>query len=109
MQCSAEHIINQTIKGTLGHNYAFCDDVFAELRHYITKKQHICIATKGIEVNTCLFINDVLEKYIKTKNVAIISGPSFAIDIINHDPIGLALASKNDQTCDLILEIFICF
>ncbi|MBE6144583.1 MAG: NAD(P)-dependent glycerol-3-phosphate dehydrogenase [Firmicutes bacterium] len=83
---------------------AFCDDVFAELRHYITKKQHICIATKGIEQDTCLFINDVLEKYIKTKNVAIISGPSFAIDIASQVPIGLTLATKSKKTESILKE-----
>jgi len=77
---------------------AFCDDVFNELKNYIKKEQHIVIATKGIEQDTCLFITDVLEKYIKTKNVAVISGPSFAVDIAANVPIGLSLATKNKKT-----------
>ena len=81
---------------------AFCDDVFSELRHYIKKEQHICIATKGIEQDTCLFITDVLEKYIKSKNVAVISGPSFAVDIASNVPIGLTLATKNSKTEELL-------
>lgn len=40
MQCSAEHIINQTIKGTLGHNYAFCDDVFDALHVLLNGNYH---------------------------------------------------------------------
>lgn len=83
---------------------AFCDNVFSELKHYIKKEQHICIATKGIEQDTCLFIVDVLEKYIKTKNIAVISGPSFAIDIASNVPIGLSLATKNKKTEALIKE-----
>ena len=81
---------------------AFCDDVFKELKNYIKKEQHIVIATKGIENDTCLFIVDVLEKYIKTKNVAVISGPSFAIDIASNVPIGLTLATKNKKTEELV-------
>lgn len=81
---------------------AFCDDVFCELKNYITKEQHICIATKGIEQDTCLFITDVLEKYIKTENVAVISGPSFAVDIASNVPIGLTLATKNKITEELL-------
>lgn len=50
----------------------FVDDISYELSKYYGKKQHICIATKGIEQDTCLFIDDVLGKYIKTKNIAII-------------------------------------
>ena len=81
---------------------AFCDNVFDELKNYIKKEQHICIATKGIEQDTCLFITDVLDKYIKTKNVAVVSGPSFAIDIASNVPIGLTLATKNKKTEELL-------
>ena len=80
----------------------FVDEVASELSKYIKKGQHICIATKGIEQDTCLFIDDVVQKYIKTKNIAAISGPSFAVDIANHVPIGLTLATKNKKTAALI-------
>lgn len=80
----------------------FVDEVASELSKYIKKGQHICIATKGIEQDTCLFIDDVVQKYIKTKNIAAISGPSFAVDIANHVPIGLTLATKNKKTATLI-------
>lgn len=80
----------------------FVDEVAVELAKYIKKEQHICIATKGIEQDTCLFIDDVVQKYIKTKNIAAISGPSFAVDIANHVPIGLTLATKNKKTAALI-------
>ena len=81
---------------------AFCDNVFSELKNYVKKEQHIVIATKGIEQDTCLFITDVLDKYIKTKNIAVISGPSFAIDIASNVPIGLSLATKNKKTEELL-------
>lgn len=75
----------------------FIDDVSLEISPYINK-QHICIATKGIENDTCRFVDDVILNYIKTKKCAVISGPSFAVDIIDKVPIGLALATKNKKT-----------
>lgn len=80
----------------------FVDSVSLELSKYIKDDQHICLASKGIEQDTCLFVDDVLKKYIKTKNLAVISGPSFAIDIANNNPIGLTLATKNKKTCEII-------
>ncbi len=80
----------------------FVNDTAQELAKYIKKEQHICIATKGIEQNTCLFINEVIEKHIKTKNIAVISGPSFAEDMANSVPIGLALATKNKKTSTIL-------
>lgn len=74
------------------------NDVSKELAKYYKKKQHICIASKGIEQNTCLFVNDVLTKYIKTKKIAVISGGTFAIDMYKNCPLGLSLATKNKET-----------
>ena len=59
----------------------FIDDVAKDLSNYYNK-QHICIASKGIEQDTCLFADSVVKKYIKTDKLAVISGPSFASDII---------------------------
>ena len=80
----------------------FVDSVSSELSNYIKDDQHICLASKGIEQDTCLFVDDVLKKYIKTKNIAVISGPSFAIDIAKNHPIGLTIATKNKKTCEII-------
>ncbi len=80
------------------------DDVSLKLKNIINKNQHICVASKGIEQETCLFVIDVINKYIKTNKVAVISGPSFAVDIIKKVPIGLTLATKNNKTEKIVKE-----
>ena len=82
------------------------DSVFKELKPLLTKDQHICIASKGIEQDTCRFQHEILTSVINTNKYAVISGPSFAIDIINHDPIGLTIAGANNKTVKLIKDIF---
>lgn len=84
----------------------FVDTTTQELKKYITKDQHICIASKGIEQDTCLFVTDVVEKHISTDKISVISGPSFAIDIVQKMPIGLTLASKNKKTVEIVQEAF---
>ncbi len=79
---------------------AFVDDLAKEMKPYI-KDNHILIATKGIEQDTGLFINQILEKYLDTTNIAVMSGPSFAVDIITKMPAGLSLASKKIKTREL--------
>lgn len=83
----------------------FVDDISRELKCYITKDQHICLGSKGIEQGTCLFVTDVLKKYIKTSRIAVISGPSFAIDIANKVPIGLSIGTKNKETLNIVKEV----
>lgn len=76
---------------------AFVDSLCIEMAPYITN-EHIVIATKGIEQGTGLFINEILEKHLNTRNIAVISGPSFAIDLVSKMPAGLSVASKNPET-----------
>lgn len=80
----------------------FVDNVSQELKENLKEHQHICIASKGIEQDTCLFVVDVFQKYISTDKIAVISGPSFAIDIAHNSPIGLTLATKNKETEELL-------
>lgn len=76
---------------------AFVDSLCESMKPYI-KDNHILIATKGIEQGTGLFINQIVEKHFDTENVAVISGPSFAIDLVTKKPAGLTLASKRPET-----------
>lgn len=77
---------------------AFVDDVSLELSAKIKDNQHICIASKGIERESCTFVHDIVSRHIKTDKLAVISGPSFATDIANMNPVGLSLATNNPET-----------
>lgn len=81
------------------------DNVSKLLSEHIKKDMHVLIATKGIENVTCVFITDVVERHIDTNKLAVISGPSFAIDIVKEVPIGLSLATTNTRTKNLIKNL----
>lgn len=81
---------------------AVCE-VSEKLKKYY-KNQAICIASKGIEQDTCLFVDDVLKKHIDTSKIAVISGPSFAIDIVKLIPIGLSLGSKDENVRKIVKD-----
>lgn len=82
------------------------NSVSQELKSYIKDNQHICIASKGIEQDTCLFVSDVVSKHINSDKIGVISGPTFAIDVAHRVPIGLSLASENNDTIDVIKKAF---
>ncbi len=73
-----------------------------ELKEFIKENQHICLASKGIEQGSCLFVEEILKKYINSNNIAVISGPSFASDMVTTNPIGLSLATKNKKTLEVV-------
>ena len=82
---------------------AFIDDLCKSMQPYI-KDNHILIATKGIEQETGLFINEIVEKNLQTKNIAVISGPTFAVDLVTKMPAGLTLATQNETTKKLVFK-----
>lgn len=98
----------KTIKGAdlilIAVPAAFVDDVTKTLKKYIKPKQHICVASKGIERDTCLFVHDVVLKNIDTDKIGVISGPTFAIDVANKVPVGLSLGTKNLETVQIIKD-----
>lgn len=61
----------------------------------------ICIATKGIEQDSCRFVYDIIKENLKTEKISVLSGPSFAIDIVNGSTVGLALASQDKETIEI--------
>lgn len=84
----------------------FLDSTAKQIAPYI-KDQHICIASKGIENNTCRFCDEIILSYINTDKIAVISGPTFAVDMINEVTIGLTLATTNEETKNTVKQAFL--
>ncbi|MBQ9011910.1 MAG: NAD(P)-dependent glycerol-3-phosphate dehydrogenase [Bacilli bacterium] len=84
---------------------AFVRETLRKAKDYI-KDTPVCVASKGIEQDTCLFVSDIVENILDTDNIAVFSGPSFAIDVANKVPVGLTLACQNKETTDLITKAF---
>lgn len=85
---------------------AFVAPLCEELNDYVNNDVNICIASKGIEQKTGLFVNQIIDKYLNTKNIAVLSGPSFAIDVVMKKPIGLTLATKSEVTKEIVKKAF---
>lgn len=84
----------------------FINDVAKELKPYVKPNMHFCIGSKGIEQGSGRLVHQVFNDHIKTKNLSVISGPSFAVDMLNNEPIGFAIATKSNQSREKIKQVF---
>ena len=84
--------------------FAF-EDTARRICSVINKKTPVLIATKGIQQDTCLFLHDVFRKYSRNK-IGVMSGPTFADDIIKDVPIGLSLATKSRHIEEIVRKCF---
>lgn len=67
------------------------------IKKYYNKLTPICIASKGIENDTYSFLTDIVRTTLKAKHIVVISGPTFAIDLINNEPVALSAAVTTNK------------
>lgn len=77
------------------------------IKPYINKKTIVCIASKGIENVSCQFLSDIAYQELNIKHIAIISGPSFAVDMANNNPVGLSIASHSKKAIKEIKKVLV--
>ncbi len=99
---SLKNVMENTDLIYIGVSSKFFKITINQMKPFYNKNTPICIATKGIDEEDNDFLSNVLVRNLNTKKVSVLSGPTFAIDIINDEPVALALASKNEVTKNLV-------
>lgn len=77
----------------IGTTAKYVRSVCLDMKKYYNRLIPICIASKGIENETCSFLSDIVIDTLNAKHIAVISGPTFAVDLVKKDPCALSLAS----------------
>jgi glycerol-3-phosphate dehydrogenase (NAD(P)+) len=65
--------------------------------NFIFNNQKILVASKGIEASSTKFLNEIYSDYVPDKNIAFLSGPSFASEVLSSLPTALVVNSINDN------------
>ena len=73
-------------------------DVCLNMKKYFNTLTPICIASKGIENDTYSFLSDIVQKELKAKHISVISGPTFAVDLIHNEPVALSAAVTSKKS-----------
>lgn len=82
-------------------------DFIRQIKPYIHKKTRIAWATKGLDPDNGDFLSDVLDQELGfTITKAIISGPSFAIEVANNLPTSVIIASLDHAFSTHLTELF---
>lgn len=82
----------------------FVDSICGKMKPYYHASTPICIASKGIEESQEELLSNIVMRELKTRHIAVISGPTFAIDIINNEPIALAIGSHSSKARKFVMK-----
>ena len=64
-------------------------------------------ATKGLELGTLLRMSEVIEQELgRDREIAVLSGPSFAIELAHEAPTAVSVASRSEETVTAVQHEF---
>ncbi|HIC10933.1 MAG TPA: NAD(P)H-dependent glycerol-3-phosphate dehydrogenase, partial [Campylobacterales bacterium] len=86
-------ISTQALRGWLSNNFQY-------------RNQKVLLATKGIDIEIGEFPSQILEKFVPKENIAFLSGPSFADEVVQSLPTALVINSSNLETANQFANLF---
>lgn len=75
-------------------------------QNFKDKGQKILIASKGIESETCRFLDEIFLDFIDENRLCVLSGPSFAAEVMQKLPCALVISGKNETLCKEFADFF---
>ncbi|MBT5934651.1 NAD(P)H-dependent glycerol-3-phosphate dehydrogenase [Sulfurimonas sp.] len=78
-------------------------------KNFVFINQKILVAAKGIEASSGRFLNEIYAKHVPDENIAFLSGPSFAVEVMKSLPTALVVNSKNNKLSSEFAELFPSF
>ena len=77
--------------------------------NFVFKGQKVLVASKGIEASTMKFLNEIYAEYVPEENIAFLSGPSFAVEVMQSLPTALVVNSTNQTLSEELMQLFPSF
>jgi len=78
-------------------------------KNFVFKNQKILVASKGIEACSGKFLNEIYAEFVPEENIGFISGPSFAVEVMQSLPAAIVLNSKSKKFYDEFKVFFPSF
>lgn len=85
---------------------AYLQETLFKIKDYVDLKASFCIATKGIEPESGKLAHELFQEIIPTEKLAIISGPTFAIDLACNTACALTIAVTDAITKERVTNAF---
>lgn len=77
--------------------------------NFRSKRQKILVASKGIDTASGEFLHEIYSKFAPSDNLAFLSGPSFASEVMQGLPCALVINSQNEELAQIWASTFPSF
>jgi len=83
----------------------FVKKIILQFKKFYKKEMIIIICSKGLEHNSKSLISEMIKRIIPGSKIAVLSGPSFAIEVAKKLPTAVTIASKNHRDAKTIAKL----
>ena len=83
----------------------FIKEIVLQFKKYYKKEMIFVICSKGIEQDSQLLISEIIKKILPQSKIAVLSGPSFAIEVARKLPTAVTVASKNQKDAKALAKL----
>jgi len=83
----------------------FCRGVYRQLRAHAGDKVVIVSGTKGIEIDTLRRMSQVAGEEVPGRSIAVLSGPSFALEVAREQPTTVVVASADLMVAEAVQRL----
>ena len=83
--------------------------VMQQIRDYLSPQSMLVSASKGIENKTLLTMSEVIREVLSLHDgsrIAVLSGPSFALEVSREIPTAVTIASENQERAQQLQQVF---
>ncbi len=74
--------------------------------HFKNKGQKILLASKGIDTASCRFLDEIFLDFVDKRNFCVLSGPSFAAEVMQGLPCALCVSGFERALCEEFVGFF---
>ncbi len=74
--------------------------------HFKNKGQKILLASKGIDTASCRFLDEIFLDFVDKRNFCVLSGPSFATEVMQGLPCALCVSGFERALCEEFVGFF---
>ncbi len=84
-------------------------DFFKKFQKHFKKNNNqsfnFIICSKGIDLKRKMLLSEIVKSFFPKSKIAILSGPSFAIDVLNEKPTAITLATKSSKLANISVNL----
>jgi glycerol-3-phosphate dehydrogenase (NAD(P)+) len=82
----------------------FARGLYQQIKPLVTPEMSFVSTTKGLEQGTLLRMSQVMQQTLEIEEVAVLSGPSFAREVAQGQPVAIVISSQSHPLADFLQQ-----